>query len=115
MTESSESLDEIPEKPPKAIIPKPVQTHVFLSFDPLEFARQLTVIEFELFEAIPVKELLDQYWRMGEENLAPNISEYEKWKTGLSSLLLSELSSYKDEKLRLQAFELMLSIGEVQR
>lgn len=113
MTESNESLDEIPEKPPKAIIPKPVQTNVFLSFDPLEFARQLTAIEFELFQAIPIKEMLDQYWKLGEENLAPNISAYEKWKSGLSSLLLSELSSYKDEKLRLQAFELMVNIGEV--
>jgi hypothetical protein len=84
-----------------------------LSFDPLEFARQLTLIEFGLFSAIPIKEMIDQYWCLAEDNLTSNITSYEKWKTDFLSFMISELLSYKEEKLRLQAFELMLSIGEV--
>lgn len=84
-----------------------------MSFDPLEFARQLTLIEFDIFAAIPIKEMLNQYWLIGENGMSSNITAHEKWKAGLLSLIISELSSYKDEKLRLQAFELMLNIGEV--
>ena len=86
---------------------------MLLSFNPLEFARQLTLIEFELFSAISARELLNQYWRVDDENASPSISAYEKWKKSLSNFLISELLSFKDDKLRLQAFELMLGIVEV--
>lgn len=57
--------------------------------------------------------MLDEYWKLAEDGLTSHITAYEKWKTDFLSFIISELLSYKDEKLRLQAFEVMLSIGEV--
>ena len=106
-------MDDLPDKPPEVIIPKPTSANVFLSFDPLELARQLTILEFELFSSISSRELLDKYWKVNGKVKTPNISAYEKWKRGLYDLLVAELTAYTNEKLQLQAFELMLSTAEV--
>lgn len=68
-----------------------------LDFDPLELARQITLIEFEMFRSIKPTEFLDQAWlSKDKEKLAPGILSMTKWSTRVcfssSPLLLLFLS-----------------------
>jgi hypothetical protein len=48
--------------------------------EPLEIARQLTLIEYELFTAIKPTEFLDQAWMKDDkEQRAPNICNMTRW------------------------------------
>ena len=53
-------------------------------------ARQITIIEFEMFKAIKPTEFLDQAWLSKEkEKLAPGILSMTKWSTRvLTSLFI---------------------------
>jgi son of sevenless-like protein len=54
---------------PKSILPAKLSPEPLadlksiLDFDPLEIARQLTLLEFELFANVPAYECLDQIWK----------------------------------------------------
>jgi len=51
----------------------------FEDFDPLEVARQLTLIEFDLFKAITAQECLGQAWNKPDHDIiAPNLSAMTK-------------------------------------
>jgi hypothetical protein len=62
------TLDQL-SKCPKPWVPKIPIEHMLddprgiLEMDPLELARQLTILEFNLFAKVPVHECLDQIWR----------------------------------------------------
>ena len=61
----------------------------FMDIDPLELARQLTLLEFELFKTIKPTEFLDQAWlSKDKEKLAPGIMSMTKWSTRVSSTIL---------------------------
>lgn len=51
----------------------------FEDFDPLEVARQLTLIEYDLFKSITSQECLGQAWNKADhETLAPNLTAITK-------------------------------------
>lgn len=48
--------------------------------EPIEIARQMTLVEYELFTAINPTEFLDQAWMKDDkEKRAPNICNMTKW------------------------------------
>mmetsp|Transcript_68 Transcript_68/g.79 ORF Transcript_68/g.79 Transcript_68/m.79 type:complete len:516 (-) Transcript_68:40-1587(-) len=62
---------------PVSILPKSLDGPLnILDLDPLEVARQLTLIEYEMYNKIQPKECLDQCWNKdGKETRAPHIVE----------------------------------------
>jgi len=61
---------------PQPILPSVFdgQTFDFIDIEPLEIARQLSIIEFSLFQKIAPKELLNQKWtKVEKETLAPGV------------------------------------------
>ncbi|CAG8579779.1 2402_t:CDS:2, partial [Funneliformis caledonium] len=59
--------------PPSPILPKQIKRLKFLDLDPLEIARQLTLIESKLYNKIRPIECLDKAWSKGEGEIAANI------------------------------------------
>ncbi|CAI2173196.1 18774_t:CDS:2, partial [Funneliformis geosporum] len=62
------------DRPPAPILPKNIKKLKFLDLDPLEIARQLTLIESKLYNKIKPVECLNKAWsKEGEDNIAVNI------------------------------------------
>ena len=66
------------DRPPASILPKNIKKLKFLDIDPLEIARQLTIIESRLYNKIQPVECLDKAWSKeskeeGGDNIAVNI------------------------------------------
>lgn len=61
-------------KPPKAILPKSKDTTDFLEWNPTEIARQITIIEYNIFRKITPKECFALGWNKKDKNIqSPNI------------------------------------------
>jgi son of sevenless-like protein len=62
------------DRPPPSILPKNIKKLKFLDIDPLEIARQLTLIECKLYNKIQPVECLDKAWSKDEGgDIAANI------------------------------------------
>ncbi|KAI8929333.1 ras guanine nucleotide exchange factor domain-containing protein [Entophlyctis helioformis] len=82
--------------------------------DPLEVARQLTLIEFELFAAIKAREFLDLAWMKDDkETKAPNIIRMVRWSNHVVHWLVTEIVSIKDNiRQRATMIEKILAIAQ---
>jgi len=80
------------DKTPHPIMPKSLRTFSLTSIDPLELARQLTLIDFGLFEKIKPKEFFKLAWSKKDGQLvAPNITALIKRSTQLTSFVCSKI------------------------
>lgn len=60
--------------PPASILPKNMKKLKFLDIDPLEIARQLTLMESKLYNNIKAVECLGKAWSQSEgDNIAVNV------------------------------------------
>ncbi|KAJ3293067.1 hypothetical protein HK104_004763 [Borealophlyctis nickersoniae] len=75
--------------------------------EPLELARQITLIEFNLFKAIKPRELLDLAWMKDDkETRAPNITCMSRWSNHMIHWIVSEIVTVKESsKARAAIFE----------
>ncbi|ELR24833.1 RasGEF domain containing protein [Acanthamoeba castellanii str. Neff] len=74
--EADQATNSREEAPPKPLLPKNYKSplHYLLDWPAVEIARQLTLIEFDLFQRIQAKEFLNQCWnKEGKEEKAPGI------------------------------------------
>ena len=86
----------------------------FADLDPLEVARQITVIEFELFCNIKPREFLDLGWMKEDKEVrAPNILRMAHWSNHVIHWLISEVVNQKDLKKRVNAYEKVVQVGTV--
>ncbi|KCV69033.1 hypothetical protein H696_04453 [Fonticula alba] len=85
----------------------------FLEIDPLEFARQLTMIEFELFCQIRAQDFHDLAWMSkNKETLAFGATQLTRWSTRISHWVITEIVSHtSDIKARAQCYERFLVIA----
>jgi len=85
----------------------------FTDFDPLELARQMTLIEFELFKAIKPTEFLDQAWLNKEkEKLAPGIMNMTRWSTKMSKWVITEIVTESNVKVRASLYERFVALAQ---
>ncbi|TPX37441.1 hypothetical protein SmJEL517_g00744 [Synchytrium microbalum] len=65
--------------------------------DPMEMARQLTLIEFELFSNIKPREYLDMAWMKEDKEVrAPNITRMTRWSNHVIHWLVTEIVIVKE-------------------
>jgi len=66
------------EEPPPSILPTKAQP-TFANFDPLEIARQMTILEYMRYRQVQPRECLNQQWNLRDKEkareLAPHITE----------------------------------------
>jgi len=71
-----------------------------LDFDPLEFARQLTIKEMNIFCSIMPEELLASEWMKKTGSNAVNVRAMSTLSTDLSNLVADTILQYEDAKKR---------------
>ena len=85
----------------------------FQDVDPLEFARQITLIESDLFSKIKPTEFLDQSWAKEEKLIkATNICEMIQWSYHVTQWLISEIILSKDTKARVAVYEKIVQLAQ---
>lgn len=87
----------------------------FIDIDPLELARQITLIEFDLFKAVKPREYLDLEWmKKDKETKAANIMRMTRWSNHIVAWLISEVVSVVDnQKTRTAIFEKIIATANV--
>jgi son of sevenless-like protein len=79
---------------PEPILPRDLNSFVFEELDPLEIARQLTLIEYSIFKTIQPKEFLNQGWSKSKKEInSPSILSMIRLFNKVSNSLLFLLSA----------------------
>lgn len=103
------------EQQPQSIIPSNVESLTLMDISPIEFARQLSLIEWKLWESIRPWEFLNKSWMKSDKELkAPNIVKMTHHFNFIASWVATEIiqaDSLADRKAVIQklldiAFEL---------
>lgn len=85
----------------------------FIDLAPLEVARQLTLIEFELFKKVTPKECLGQGWgKDNKEEIAPNIFAVIQRFNSMSNWVSSLVVKVESKKLRAALIGRFIEIAE---
>ena len=98
-------------------LPKNVTTKeklTVLSYHPEEIARQLTLIDFQLFASIKPFECLNQNWmKAAHDDLSPNVMKMIRRFNEVSGWIASEILKFKDLPTRTKALKQIIEIAEV--
>ena len=83
--------------------------------DPLEVARQITLIEYDLFSKIKPREFVGLSWMKDDkETLAPNIMKMIRWSNHIITWIVTEIVTVKDHtRSRVSMYERVISIAKV--
>ena len=109
---------------PKPVIPKPALNRInsikdqspftLVDFDPLEVARQLTLMESNIFASIEHREFLDLSWMKEDKELkAPNLLRLIRWNNHVVNWQISEILIQKDVKVRATVIERIIMVAQV--
>lgn len=95
---------------PKSYVPKKSS---FLEFHPEEIARQITIIEFELFTNIKSWEFFNQSWtKSNKATAAPNLTKLLRHFNTMTSWVATEIVNEKTSKGRRDIIIKFIEVGE---
>jgi hypothetical protein len=97
---------------PSPIYPKDSLTLSFLDFDAVELARQLTLMDYEVFCKIKAREFIGANWIKEKVN-SPNLLKYINWGRNIMNWLVTEVVSQSNPKLQIQTVEKIIRMGQV--
>jgi hypothetical protein len=101
--------------PPEPILPKNRRMFRLLDLEPLEMARQLTIMDFKLYSAIRPIECLDKAWSNEESNVATNIRSSIEYCNQVTSWVSDVILSQHDIKKRSVLIKYWVQVAEVKR
>jgi hypothetical protein len=86
----------------------------FSELDPIELARQITLMDYELFQALKPTELVDQSWsKSGHISSPPSANNMKKWNQHVTRWIVSEVVTSRDgTKNRAHVIERCISLAE---
>lgn len=91
----------------------PAEQIPFLEWPMKELARQICIIDFEIFSKIQPKECLNQSWtKESRKEKAPNIYRLIQWFNSLSLFVGSEIVVIKDLKARTKALKKIIELAK---
>lgn len=108
-----------PATAPKSIVPKNLtDDSTVLDIDALEMARQMSLVEFELFSAIEPRELLTRSWRKDElKNTSPNllrmIDRFNQFSSWVSYTIVREENLKKRASLILKFIKIAKELSSM--
>jgi hypothetical protein len=97
---------------PKPLLP-PHKTRALglLDFHPTEFARQLTILEFQLYSKIKPWEFLGQAWaKSGAVEKAPHVLDMIQWTNRITSFVATEVLKAKGSKGKIQTILFFIKV-----
>ena len=102
---------------PLPILPKNMKKIKFLDIDPLEFARQLTIMEAKLYGKIKPVECLEKTWQKKTSaetsEAAPNVQALILHSNQLTNWAAEMILSYPEVKKRVYVIKQFVAISEV--
>jgi len=98
---------------PKSIYPKNMSDFAFLDLDPVEIARQETLIEHSLYKQIRPRECLNQSWnKSNKELVAPNIHAIIQRFNNFNRFLISLIVQTKNLQKRAKLIERIICVAQ---
>lgn len=99
--------------PPEPVMPKNRRRFKLLDVDPLEMARQLTIMDFKLYSAIRPIECLDKAWSNEDSQVAVNIRSSIEYCNQVTSWVSDVILSQHDIKKRSVLIKYWVQVAEV--
>ncbi|KAJ3186009.1 hypothetical protein HDU85_000923 [Gaertneriomyces sp. JEL0708] len=97
--------------PPAPIMPKNIKRMTLMDIDPLEMARQLTIMESKVFCQIKPMELINQTWTT-KPHLAPNVGALTKSGNDIATLVISSILAPPDPKHRANVIKYFIKVSQ---
>ncbi|KAG2220167.1 hypothetical protein INT45_013865, partial [Circinella minor] len=98
---------------PQPILPKNMKRLRFLDIDPLELARQLTVMDSKLYSRIKPVECLDKNWGKGDsENVAANVKASIEYSNQVTAWVTDSILSKDEVKKRAAVVKHWIVVAE---
>lgn len=98
---------------PPPIMPKNLKRLKFLDIDPTELARQLTLIDSQLYNKITPMECLNKAWSKKDNPVAVNIKEMISISNHLTHWVVELIVQERDTRKRAQIIRHFVLIAEV--
>ncbi|KAI8802580.1 ras guanine nucleotide exchange factor domain-containing protein [Cladochytrium replicatum] len=99
---------------PAPIVPKNLRRFALMELDPVEVARQLTLLESQIFYRIQPFELMNQEWaKTVGTSMAVNVKEMASLSTKMTGWVAETIVLEKDLKKRAAILKNFIRIGEV--
>ena len=96
---------------PKSILPKTSVIRTILDINPEELARQITLVEHQLFKEIQANEFLGLAWAKRREH-APNILRLINWSNRMIKWVATTIVTEADYRKRVSTLKLILDTAE---
>jgi son of sevenless-like protein len=114
MTEKGKPIELMfSQKPPKPILPKK-PTIEFVDLDPTEVARQLTLIDYDIYKKIMAFECIGQPWnKPNAVEKAPNVTKMIQWFNQVSSFVTTQIVLQDKVKPRAEMLGKMIKVAKV--
>lgn len=98
---------------PKSIIPTVTSNLTLVDMDPIEIARQITLIEFEVFKAISPTQCLNQAWiKQNKQDIAPDVLKMIRFSNDISAWVYTEILKRDTPKDRADAIKIFIRIAQ---
>ncbi len=126
-TPAAQPIIETNKQPPKSLLPKGIgidelvsflsyHERAFIDIDPVEFARQITIIDSLTFKDIRPKECLDQGWeKANKHERSPNICRMIKNTNDLTMWVASSIVKCEDIKARVNLIRYFVNVANACR
>lgn len=98
---------------PTPILPKSMRKIKFLDVDPMEFARQLTIMESRLYQKIKPSEFLNKSWSNTSWEQAPNVKQMIFHSNKLTNWVAEMILKQQDPKKRVHVIKHFIAVAEV--
>ena len=96
------------------ILPKSLKKFQLMDLDPLEVARQLTIVEMTIFQNIKPIELMKQEWsKKNGKSVAVNVRAMTALSTKITGWIIYSILQESDLKKRAYVLKFFIKVGEV--
>ena len=96
-----------------AVILKNENEKGWMTIDPLEIARQMTLIEFSIYEKIQAKECIGQAWNGKKKHIvSPNISAVIAFTNQISAWVATKILESEDIRVRYSILKYFVTVAK---
>ncbi|KAM9980626.1 hypothetical protein ACTFIY_002951 [Dictyostelium cf. discoideum] len=98
----------------KSIINKEIYSRSFMDYSPQDIAKQLTLIEFKLFQSVKMKELYHKSWTISKSKFenSPNIMSLITMSNKIANWVATEVVTTPHPKKRVEVLKRFISVAE---
>nr|KAJ3412401.1 hypothetical protein HK105_002366 [Polyrhizophydium stewartii] len=101
-----------PEDIPQPLLPRSIKRFTLLDLEPEEVARQLTLIESQMYARIKPAELMRQEWAKKRGSIAVNVRAMSQFSTKMAGWVVATILSDPDVKRRSGIVKFFIKVAE---